>query len=457
MTVDRLNPMDAVFLDAEDADPHVSMAIGSIAVFAGPPPAQAEYVATLASRMSAVRRAQQRVRRLPFDVGPPVWVDLGGFDADYHIRRTALPAPGDDDALCALVGRVMGQRLDRDRPLWESWVIDGLSGGRWAVLSKVHHCLADGISGARLLAAMFAATPPGEPDWCAEPPPSAGALVRDALGEVSSNVRHLLGRVLRDPGELARQVAGTMAGLGRMVTVLAPATPSSLCGSIGRSRRYAVARASLADVRAVAAAFGTTVNDVALTAITMGYREILLHRGERPDAETLRAAVPVSIRTTGVLDNQISVLLPTLPVEISDPVMALREVHLRLADLKHSNESAAAVAVTALAGHEPFTVTSLATRLAARLPQRNITTVTTNVPGPPEKLAMLGRDVLEVFPYVPIALRLRTGVAVLSYRGQLSFGVTADFDSTPDVALLAGAIERAVSDLVAASSVEGAS
>jgi diacylglycerol O-acyltransferase len=205
----------------------------------------------------------------------------------------------------------------------------------------------------------------------------------------------------------------------------------------------------------VAAAFGVTVNDVALTAITMGYRELLRHRGERPDAETLRAAVPVSIRTTAKMDNQISVLLPTLPVEIADPVMVLREVHQRLADLKHSKESEAATTVVALAWHEPFTVTSLATRLAARLPQRNITTVTTNVPGPPVGLEVLGRPVLEVFPYVPIALRLRTGVAALSYRDQLSFGVTADFVSNPDVAVLAGGIERAVADL--ASTVESVS
>jgi len=204
-------------------------------------------------------------------------------------------------------------------------------------------------------------------------------------------------------------------------------------------------------MREVAAAFGVTVNDVALTAITLGYREILRHRGEQPDADTLRAAVPVSIRTTGVLDNQISVLLPTLPAEIAHPVAALREVHQRLAELKRSKESAAATTVVALAGHEPFTVTSLVTRLAARLPQRNITTVTTNVVGPSTQLEMLGRPVLEVFPYVPIALRLRTGVAAISYRDQMSFGVTADFGSNPDLALLAGAIERAVVGLTTAA------
>lgn len=446
-----LNPMDAIFLNAEDADPHVSMAIGSVAVLAGPVPSQAEFVTEFAPRMRAVRRAQQRVRRLPLDLGRPVWVDLGEFDVDYHIRRTALPAPGDDDALCALVARVMGQRLDRDRPLWESWVIEGLSGGRWAVLSKVHHCLADGIAGAQLLAAMFAATPPGEPDWRPGPPPSTGTLVRNAVGELAGSTLRLLSLALRSPMALARQVTNTVAGLGEMSTVLASATPSSLCGPIGRARRYAVARASLPAIREVAAAFGTTVNDVALAAVTLGYREVLRHRGEPAHADTLRAAVPVSIRTTDDLDNQISVLLATLPVDIADPVTVLRRVHERLTDLKHGKEAEAATFVAGVAGHELFTVTSLVVRVAARLPQSGIATVATNVPGPSTQLTMLGRPVLEVFPYVPIALRLRTGVAALSYHDRMTFGVTADFDSNPDVTLLAKAIERGIAELTTAA------
>jgi diacylglycerol O-acyltransferase len=262
---------------------------------------------------------------------------------------------------------------------------------------------------------------------------------------------HLLNRALRAPKQLAEQVADTISGLGRMSTVLAPATPSSLTGPIGRARRYAVARASLPDMHAVGAAFGTTVNDVALTAITLAYRNVLRHRGERPDADTLRTLVPVSIRATDNLDNQVSMMLPTLPVEIADPVMALREVHQRLTDLKHSKEPEAATAVVALSGHEPFALTTLAIQLVSWLPQRSIVTVTTNVPGPLTQLAMLGRPVLEVFPYVPIALRLRTGVAALSYHDQMTFGVTADFDSNPDVTLLATAIEQGIADLTAAA------
>lgn len=283
------------------------------------------------------------------------------------------------------------------------------------MLTKLHHCLADGVSGARLLGALFAVSPQsgGEPDWHSEPPPRTGTLLRHAVGDLTGNAVNLVGRALRAPRELTRQITDTLAGLGRMSTVLAPATSSSLTGPIGQARRYAVARAALPDMRAIGAAFGATVNDVALTAITMGYRAVLRHRGEQPDANTVRAAVPVSIRTTDDLGNQISVLLPTLPVEIANPVMALREVHQRLTDLKHSKEAKAATAVAALSGHQPFAFTTFAIQLASRLPQRTIVTVTTNVPGPPTQLAILGRPVLEVFPYVPIAPRLRTAAAAL--------------------------------------------
>jgi diacylglycerol O-acyltransferase / wax synthase len=208
------------------------------------------------------------------------------------------------------------------------------------VLSKLHHCLADDVSGAQLHAALLAATPPPteEPAWHAEPPPSTGALVQDAVGRLATNPVRLLTHALRAPEALAGRVSDTVAGLTRMASVLAPAAPSSLSGPIGSPRRYAVVRASLPAMRAVAAAFCATVNDVALTAITLAFREILLHRGEQPNTDTLRALAPVSVHGTDTLDNQVSLLLPTLPMEISDPATALREVHRRLTDLKHSKE-----------------------------------------------------------------------------------------------------------------------
>jgi WS/DGAT/MGAT family acyltransferase len=455
--VDRLSPLDAAFLDAEDADPHASLAIASVAVIDGPAPDQEEFISRVGAVLAAIPRARQKVRRVLWDLGPPVWVNDADFDAGYHFRRTALPAPGDDAALHRLVARLMAQRLDRDRPLWECWVLEGLADGRWAVLTKVHHCLADGVSGAQLHSMIFSASPDSvaapQPVRPAESDPGALRLLLDAVGDLVSNQLEQLGLLaglLRSPVRLASRAVELAGGLAELASVLRPATPSSLSGPIGRQRRYGVARAPLSTLTEIGRSHGATVNDVVLTAISAALRELLLHRGERPDAHTVRTLVPVSVRAPGdedVLDNRISLLLPFLPVDMADPVDALATVHTRLAAAKESKEAEAGAAMTALAAHEPFGPVSLAVRLAARLPQRNIVTVTTNVPGPRQPLYVLGRELVELLPYVPIALRLRLGVAVLTYCDNVVFGITTDYDNAPEVDLLAKAIERTVEQL----------
>ena len=452
--MDRLSPLDAAFLDAEDADPHANLAIASVAIMEGPPPSHAEFASGIGTVIAAIPRARQRVRRVPWDLGLPVWVDDPHFDLDYHLRRTALPAPGDDAALHALVARIMAQRLDRERPLWESWVIEGLSGDRWAVLTKVHHCMADGVSGAQLLGMIFGATtaaPGGTPDQPTESEPGTARLLAGALaGLVRYPVEQLglLAGALRSPA----RIASTIKGFAELAGALRPAAPSSLTGPIGRARRYSVARVSLPAVTEIAKARDVTVNDVALTAITIALRTLLLHRGERPDAHTVRTLVPVSVRAAsdaGILDNRVSLLLPFLPVDIEDPVDALTVVHERLRTAKASNEAEAGASLTELAAHEPFGPLSATIRLAARLPQRNIVTVTTNVPGPREPLYVLGRKMVELLPYVPIAVRLRIGVAILSYCDNLTFGLTGDYDTAPDLDLLAETIEKRIDELSA--------
>ncbi len=449
--MDRLSPLDTAFLDLEDSDRHASLAIASVAVVAGPAPDQDEYASVVGRQFLAIPRARQKVLRLPLDLGAPVWAEDPRFDLGYHMRRTAVPAPGDDAALHRLVGRIMSQRLDRDRPLWENWVIEGLAGGRWAVLTKLHHCMADGVSGTRLYGAIFADAPATR-EPAPEPSPGTarlvlaalGGLVRDTLGQPS-----LLLDLVRTPGRLT----GLARGLASLSGVIWPATPTSLCGPIGAARDYDVARVALSDLKRVARAFGTTVNDVVLTAVSMALRELLLSRGERPDAHAVRTLVPVSVRGAdhlGQLDNRISLLLPFLPVDVADPVEALTEVHRRLAREKATGEAEAGTAITAAAAHVPFAPVSLAIRSLARLPQRSLVTVTTNVPGPRDPMWVLGRKVLELLPYVPIAVRLRTGVAVLTYCDEAVFGVTTDLASTPEAALLAGAVERTVGALTAA-------
>ena len=183
-TMDRLKPLDAMFVDAEDEDPHTSMAIASIAVFEGPPPSHQEFLTFLAGRLPLVPIYRRKLRTVPFRLGRPVWVDDPDFDLRYHVRRTALPAPGGDEQLSELMARVMSQRLDRDHPLWEYWVVEGLAGNRWALISKVHHCMVDGVSGTDLYRVVFDVSPgpapPAADDWTVGPEPSTARLAAQA-------------------------------------------------------------------------------------------------------------------------------------------------------------------------------------------------------------------------------------------------------------------------------------
>jgi WS/DGAT/MGAT family acyltransferase len=455
---DRMSPLDAAFVELEDEDRHASLAIASVAVLEGPAPSQDEFVAAIAGKLTLVPRYRQKMRTVPLDLGRPVWVDDPGFDINYHIRRTALPAPGDDDALRRLVARVMSQRLDRERPLWECWVVEGLDAGRWAVISKLHHCMADGISGTNLYDAIFdhrrRPSAPLYDDWAPAAEPSTLRLTAEALCELTLNPvdqLRLLGRAVHSPMVAARRIYRTGLGALTLAGAIWPASESSLVGPIGVPRHYGTARASLADVVRIGKAFHATVNDVVLAAITSGYRQLMVHSGQNPDPYAVRTLVPVSVRAQGdhgTCDNRISMLLAFLPVDITEPVERLRTVHHRLLMLKASNEAEAGEALTTLAEHEPFPPVSWGLRLAMRLPQRSVVTVTTNVPGPRRPLYILGRRMLEIFPYVPIALRLRTGVSILSYCDQITFGVTTDYAIAPDPGVLADAITDGIRELL---------
>jgi diacylglycerol O-acyltransferase / wax synthase len=459
--MDRMSPLDAAFLDAEDEDRHTSMAIASIAVFEGPPPAYEDFLEAIAGRLALVPRYRQKVRQLPLDIGRPVWVDDARFDIRYHVRQTALPAPGGDEQLSRLMERVMGQRLDRERPLWEDWLVEGLAGGRWALISKVHHCMVDGISGTSLYLRMFdlspQPSPPVEDNWRPAPEPSTleltAAAVRDLALSPVELIRALQG-ALRAPWQLAGRATDTAHGLLRMAGVLVPTSRSSLSGPIGQQRRYRCVRASLADVATVRRQLDGTVNDVVLAAITGAFRRLLVARGEQPGPHVIRSLVPVSVRTRAEeseLNNRVSIMLADLPVDLADPVERLAAVRRRIRSLKQSKEAEAGETMTSIARYEPFPLISLGIRATLRLPQRNIITVTTNVPGPRQPLYVMGRRMVEIQPYVPIATTLRFGISIFSYCGQLTFGITGDRDSTPDIDVLADGITGELATLVAAA------
>lgn len=459
--MESLSSLDASFIDAEDQDRHASYAIASIAVFEGPAPSYEEFVTALAGRLPLVPIYRRKLRKIPFGLGLPVWVDDPHFDLRYHVRHTALPAPGGDEQLSKLMARVMAQRLDRDYPLWEYWLVEGLDQGRWGLISKVHHCMVDGVSGTDLYRVVFDASPESSPPAAAGPVPgpepsdlslAAGAALDLAL--LPWRDARALGGFLARPGEAVRQVTETAKAVATLAANLAPASGSSLVGPIGRQRRYTWARASLDDIKTIKKALGGTVNDVVLAAISGGFRSLLIARGERPERHAVPSLVPVSLRAPGeesIYENRVTAIVVQLPVDVGDPVGRLAAVRAQMSRAKEGNE---ALAVAAMASLSRFTVSRLASmvvRLAVSLPQREIVTVTTNVPGPDRPLYGLGRRLVEIIPYVPIATTVRTGVSIFSYDGNITFGITGDYRTTPDLAVLARGIEAAIAELLEAA------
>lgn len=458
--MERLTPLAAAFLHAEDSEPATSMAIASTAIFEGPPPPFDDFVATIGGRLPLVPRYRQRIRPVPFDLGAPVWVDEPHVDLRWHIRRTALPPPGGQAELATLMSRVMSQRMDRRRPLWEYWFCEGLEDGRWALISKVHHCLVDGVSGTELYNVIFDPTPtraaPVDDRWEPQPAPSTLRLTAGAIRDLALTPltqARVVGSALLSPATLARRAEETVRGLVTLSAALLPATRSSLVGPIGPHRRYTWTTASLTDVRTIRRALGGTVNDVALAAISGGFRALLLSRGEQPTEHAIRSLVPVSAREPGeesIPDNRVSLMLPFLPVEGDDAVERLRTVRTRIAKLRKAREAEAGENLTALAEREPFLPVALGVRLGFHLPQRQIVTVTTNVPGPRRPIYALGHKVLHIIPYVPIASRIRIGISIFSYGDDLTFGITGDYDSAPDLDVLTHGIDTTIAELLAA-------
>jgi WS/DGAT/MGAT family acyltransferase len=459
---DRLSPLDASFLHIEDSVSH--MHIGSVGIFEGPTPRYEDFVAGVSGKLPGVPRYRQVVCRVPGDLGRPLWVDDPHFNIEYHVRHTALPSPGGEDELRRLVGRIMSQQLDRAKPLWEIWMIDGLEGGRWALASKVHHCMVDGIAGTELLSLIMDPTPEFErvepTEWAPRRTPSSLSLLAQALCDIAKmpiRPAQSLRDALRVPSEAAGQLADVARGLSSMLGVMRPTPSTSLNGPIGPHRRWAWATTTVEDVKRVRARHGGTFNDVVLACITSGFRELLISRGESAD-RIVRTMVPVSIRPRdargiavgdGELSNRISVMFADLPVSEADPVTRLHCITLQMKGLKDSHEAVAGEALTSMGGFAPPSLLALGVRYASKGSQRNINTVTTNVPGPQLPLYVLGRRMLQAFPFVPLGVQMRITIAIFSYNGQVNFGVTGDYDTASDLSVLCRAIEKGLADLLA--------
>jgi WS/DGAT/MGAT family acyltransferase len=464
MSADRLSPLDASFLHVEDDVSH--MHIGAVGVFEGPPPAFSDVVSMVEGKLPLVPRYRQVVRFVPLNLGRPVWVDDKHFNIDYHVRHTALPAPGGDVELRTLVGRIMAQQLDRAKPLWEIWVVEGLEAGNWAMITKTHHALVDGVAGTDLLAVIMDISPnpppvaaTGAQDWRPAPWPSGVWLAAGALADLAMSPYEQF-RALRASTRFPRRALGEMGevvrGLSSLAGLIRPTPVSSLNGPLGPHRRYEWASTTVDDIKRVRKHLEGTFNDVVLAAITCGFRELLLSRGESVD-RVVRTLVPVSVRARGAdglatgdgtLQNKVSAMFAELPVGIADPAKRLAAISAQMEGLKESKEAVAGEALTSLSGFAPPMLLALGMRLATRVAQRNVNTVTTNVPGPQLPLYVAGKKMLRAYPYVPLAGQVRVGVAIFSYDGKVTFGITGDRDTTADLHVLRSGIEEGMDELL---------
>jgi WS/DGAT/MGAT family acyltransferase len=450
-----MSAIDSSFLHVENAT--TPMHIGGVSVFEGPAPPFEDLRAMVAGKLDLVPRYRQRVRSVPLAAGTPAWVDDRHFSLDYHLRHTAVPRPGSDQQLREMASRVFSQHLDRNKPLWELWAVEGLSGGRWALLSKVHHCMVDGVAATDLMSLMFsdtAAASPGASGWSAEPERSSLEMLVRALARLASPGGQLetLRRALLTPAATLRTAAEVAKATVAAGPSMRPVAASSLTGSIGPHRRWSWAEASLADVKKIRAAFGGTVNDVVLTLITNGFRRLLDSRGESVAEDRLvRTMVPVSVRRPGekgVYNNRVSAVFAGLPVGLADPLERLERIRAEMDGVKQSKQAVAGDVLTSLSGFAPPLLLALGSRLITLSPRLNMHTGTTNVPGPQQPVQTLGRRMIASYPFVPVIASVRVVVAIFSYDGGLYFGVTGDYDGAPDIDELTEGISLGMDDLL---------
>jgi diacylglycerol O-acyltransferase / wax synthase len=456
-----MSPIDSSFLHIENET--TPMHIGGVSIFAGPPPPISDLRAMVAGKLALVPRYRQKVRFVPLAAGPPIWVDDPHFSLDYHLRHTAVPRPGSEAQLRQMAARVFSQALDRNKPLWELWMVEGLGDRRWALLSKVHHCMVDGVAATDLMSVMFSdETAPAdrsaeaiERDWSPAPEPSAlEVLLRTAVRRASpAGQLEALQRALRTPRETVRGIAEVARAAVAASSSLRPVGASSLNGPIGPHRRWSWASVRLSDVKIVRAALGGTVNDVVLTLITNGFSDLLESRGERiAEDRVVRTMVPVSVRRRGergVYNNRVSAVFAGLPVGLTSPAQRLERIRAEMDGIKQSKQAVAGDVLSSLSGFAPPLLLALGSRLVTLSPRLNMHTATTNVPGPQQPVQTLGRRLLESYPFVPVVGSIRIVVAIFSYDGGLYFGVTGDYDGAPDIDVLTAGIGTGMEQLLA--------
>ena len=465
--LDRLTPVDASFLHQEGPTSH--MHVGGLSVFEGPPPSMDDFLEQVRQRLHLVPRYRHKLAHTntPLDSGRPVWIDDPSFNLEYHVRHSALPAPGSWEQLERLTARIFSQQLDRSKPLWETWLVEGLEQNRFALIAKTHHALIDGISGVDLATVLFDLTPVPQPvehsgrPWQPRPEPGTVELLAAGVRGALRAGLEIAGGAIDAVTHPDRALAGAREaaeGLGEIVWAglnPAPATPLNV--EIGPHRRFVGINSRLEDFKAIKDAFGGTVNDVVLTVVSGALRTFFISRGVRTEGLELRALVPVSIRTEHErhqLGNRIAAMRGPLPVYIGDPVQRLRFVREAMDGLKRSKQAVGAEVLAGVQNFAPPTVLAQASRL--NFSTRLFNLIVTNVPGPQFPLYVLGRELQEVYPVAFLPKDHALAVAIMSYNGQMNFGLLGDFDALPDLDMIGENISEELAGLLALAREGGA-
>jgi WS/DGAT/MGAT family acyltransferase len=457
--MDRLSALDVSFLTNESSSAH--MHVGGICIFEGPPPSYEDLAEHISSRLHLVPRFRQKLAFPPVPTGRPFWVDDPAFNLEYHVRHSALPSPGSEDQLRRMAARIFSQQLDRTKPLWELWLVQGLTRKRFAFVTKTHHALVDGVSGVDIATVLFDVKPvpqaaEADHDWVPSPEPSAANLLaKDAEGLLSAPLRlaRRLEQAVEHPEATLHQASESLSALGEVGWNFAnPAPEVPLNVEIGPHRRFAWVRGDLGQFKRIKDVLGGTVNDVVLAAVAGALRNWLRARGIRTEGLELRAQVPVSIRATdehGQLGNRIAAVRAPIPVYVEDPVQRLSVVRESMEGVKQSKQALGAEVISRFNDFAPPTLLAQAARV--NFSTRLFNLVVTNVPGPQIPLYVLGRELQDIFPVGFLPPNQALFVAIMSYNGSINFGLLADYDAIEDVDQLAGGLEHAVAELLEAA------
>jgi WS/DGAT/MGAT family acyltransferase len=451
---DRLSGLDASFLHFERAGAHMHFSL--LSVFEGPAPTPTAFRDHVASRLHLVPRFRQKLRFVPFDQGRPVWVDDPHFNLDYHVRQAALPAPGSDEQLRNFASRILSQQLDRGKPLWELWLVEGLRDGRFAIISKSHHALTDGVASVIIATILFdfdaepEDPPTSPPPWLPRPEPSDLEVLTEALRERVTGPKEIargVSTAFRAPRQAAR-------GLGSILKTVESGLSASLHPvlnvEIGPHRRFAMVQANLDDLKRVKNTHGGTVNDVILSIVAGALGKYLRSHEHDTDGLELRAIVPINTRAAdeyGALGNHVTGMVTPLPIWSEDPIERLKVVSEEMRDLKTSGEAAGAEILAKLTDYVPGAIASQAARLQPS--QRFYNLLVSSAPGPQLPLHVLGCKMESIVPMVLLSRRQALGVGVGSYDGQVNFGLVGDYDAMADLDSFGLDVEATIAEVVA--------